>query len=177
MSHAPCAEPVRVLAVGEFDAHHDHVGLLDVFAGILRWHPRARMLVVGDGPTRPAIERRMAQLHLVDAVGLVGRLERAALVEVMQRADVFVSPASAGGMDRLPAELALALAGGLCVVAPDLGGISRLVTDGVEGLLVDPGDEGGLTRALNLVIANADLRRRLGEAAAASVRGERRIPA
>jgi len=69
-----------------------------------------------------------------------------------------------GNRDSLPTVLLEALACGVPVVASRVTGIPEIVDDGVNGLLVEPGDAEGLSRALDLLLADAGLRRRFGEA-------------
>lgn len=163
--------PVRLLAMGDLVPENGFSRLLEIFAGVVRWNRRARLIIVGDGPERDALEDKIAALHLAQYVGLPGRARIPYLAEWMQRAHVFVSaPIAARG--RLAEGLPVAMAGGLCIVATELDGAERILEDGATALLAAPDDEAGLSRALHLAVANASLRRRLGEAAAASVRGD-----
>jgi colanic acid/amylovoran biosynthesis glycosyltransferase len=168
------AEPVRILAVGDLVPGSGFLDLLRTFRDVARWHPRARLIVVGEGPERAALDAFVLEAHLAECVGLPGRVERACLVEWMQRAHVFAIPAARATRTRMPPSLPVAMAGGLCVVAPHGAASARVLEDGVNGLLFDAGEEGAQLRALQLAVSNEALRRRLGEAAAASVRGGER---
>lgn len=99
--------------------------------------------LIGDGPVRGRIERRVLRRGLGDVVTMHGRLNKAEIRAAYARADVFVAPAvfEAFGIAALEARAA-----GLAVVARRGTGIEEFVTDGVDGLLVD--DDAGMVRAL-----------------------------
>jgi glycosyltransferase involved in cell wall biosynthesis len=93
---------------------------------------RLRASIVGEGPQRPAMERRSRRYGTADWVELPGRFTRDQLRELYRRADVFVAPANleSFGIAALEARTA-----GLPVVAKAAAGIGEFVTPGVEGLL------------------------------------------
>jgi glycosyltransferase involved in cell wall biosynthesis len=118
-----------------------------------------RAAIVGDGPDRDAVAAELG-----DAGELLGARDDVA--EQLARADVFVLSSRSEG---LPMAILEAMAAGLPVVATDVGGIPELVADGETGLLVPPGDADALAAALQRLVADAELRRRLGDAARARV--------
>src|SRR5207302_1116688 len=122
---------------------------------LARRHPRLVCFVVpGDGPLR----------HLVpDALGFVPHEE---LGDLYDRAAVVVCPSYREG---LPLCVLEAMAHGRPVVASAVGGIPELVEDGVTGYLVEPGDVAGLRAAIERLLADPALRRRLGRAGRARV--------
>ena len=93
---------------------------------------RLRASIVGEGPQRRAMERRLGRHGLADWVDLPGRFPRERLRELYRRADNFVAPANleSFGLAALEARTA-----GLPVVAKAAAGISEFVEPGVEGLL------------------------------------------
>jgi glycosyltransferase involved in cell wall biosynthesis len=114
-----------------------------------------RAAIVGDGPDRTAVAAELG-----DAGELLG--ERDDVAEQLARADVFVLSSRSEG---LPMAILEAMAAGLPVVATAVGGIPELVADGETGLLVPPGDADALAEALRRLVADPELRRRLGDAA------------
>lgn len=74
-------------------------------------------------------------------------------------ADVFVLPTRADTWGHAVVE---AMASGLPVITTAVGGLAEIVTDGVEGLVVSPGDVSGLARAITCLVADPSLRHRLG---------------
>ncbi|WP_022881559.1 glycosyltransferase [Gryllotalpicola ginsengisoli] len=124
-----------------------------------------RLTVAGDGPMRAELERLAAGLP-VEFAGTVGRAEVARLYA---NADVVVVPsvpAASGDRDGLPVSLLEAMSAGSAIVASDVAGVNEAVADGQTALLVPPADASALADALRRVIADGELRRRLGEAAA-----------
>jgi glycosyltransferase involved in cell wall biosynthesis len=109
-----------------------------------------RLVVAGDGPLRALVP---------DALGFVSHDE---LEQLYDRAAVVVLPSHREG---LPLCLLEAMAHGRSVVATTVGGIPQLVEDGRTGLLVEPGDTDGLRAALELLLADPELRLPMGRAA------------
>jgi glycosyltransferase involved in cell wall biosynthesis len=94
--------------------------------------------------------------------GLVVRPWQQDVAAYYRAADVFVLPSRAEGMSNALLE---ALASGLAVVATRVGAAEALIRDREQGVLVAPGDVGGLTQALRQVLADQELRTRLQNAA------------
>jgi glycosyltransferase involved in cell wall biosynthesis len=124
------------------------------------------VLVVGDGPERAAVEAQAARLGLGARARFLGWRPDVPLV--LAAMDVFALPSENEGMGRALVE---AMAAGLPAVASLIGGVPALVADGVTGLLVPPGDAGALARALERLLSDPPLRRRLGQAAREAVAG------
>lgn len=123
-------------------------------------HPPARLLVAGDGPQRPALER-LARQQAPERVHFAGWLDRP--VEALAAADV-VALFSLGG-DTMPAVLIEAGLCGLPSVSTPVGAIPEIVVDGRTGLVVPIGDEEALTTALGSLLSNPERARRMGAAA------------
>jgi glycosyltransferase involved in cell wall biosynthesis len=128
--------------------------------------------VVGDGPERAAVERRIEVGGLRGTVRLLGALPPARVRELLDAADVFVLNSRTtpeGDAEGLPVSLLEAMERSLCVVATRHGGICDAVEDDVSGLLVPERDTGALAAALARAAGDAVLRARLGAAARARV--------
>jgi glycosyltransferase involved in cell wall biosynthesis len=123
--------------------------------------PDARLLLVGDGAERPALERRVAELDLTDSVVFAG--VRNDVVAVLQAADLVVLPSLEG--ENLPTVLMEAGACGRPVVSTNVGGIPDIVRHGTTGLLVPPADPAALAAAVNRLLRSPDERARMGRAA------------
>jgi len=93
---------------------------------------RLKVVIIGDGPERPQLEKYLRTHGLTDVVDLVGRCSREEIREIFTRADVFVAPANleSFGIAALEARCA-----GLPVVAKERTGIREFVEHGREGLL------------------------------------------
>ena len=130
-----------------------------------RGFPKLRIECAGDGDLDEA-ERAIASMGLADRVRIHGWIEPRHRDELLARATVFVLPSHAEG---LPMSLLEAMAAGCPVVATAVGGIPDLVSHGVNGLLVEPGDAQALADAVGRVLADPKLARSLGRAARATV--------
>ncbi len=140
------------------------VGELVEAARLLRRRevPLRVVLVGAPDPDNPAsIPER--QLRDWDASGDVAWWgERSDIAEIWAKGQIAVLPSHREG---LPKSLLEAAACGRPMVAADVSGCREIVKDGVTGLLVPPGDAGGLADALEPLARDPDLRRRLGAAA------------
>jgi glycosyltransferase involved in cell wall biosynthesis len=141
-STQPLPEPgrVHVLYVGGFANPVKGANvLLRALPELLARMPKVTVTLAGPGqPPAGTVDDG-------DSVRWVGWLDDRAKAEALQEADVFVLPSTSEG---LPMALLEAMAQGLAVVASRVGGIPEVVTDGVEGLLVPPGDSAALADAL-----------------------------
>jgi glycosyltransferase involved in cell wall biosynthesis len=142
------AEPPHVLFVGRLSREK---GIED-FAAATEGLPR---VIVGDGPLRGIVS---------DAVGFVPPTELGAWYD---RAAVVCVPSRREGYGMTARE---AMAHGRAVVSTAVGGLADAVEDGRTALVVPPGDPAALRAAIERLLADAELRARLGEAARADVR-------
>ncbi len=141
--------------------------LLDAFArACARARPAAPPLLVllGDGPERAGLEARAARDDLRGRVRFGGF--RDDVGRWLGAADLFVLPSRLEG---LPNALLEAMAAGLPVLATDIGGCREAVTPEADGLLVAPDDARALEDGLVRLLEDADLRARLGAAAARTI--------
>lgn len=123
------------------------------------------VIAVGDGDLREELKQRAQQLGIDRRVHFVGA--RRDLGNILGAVDMFAMPSLWEG---LPLSLVLAMGAGLPVIATRVAGIPEVVTDGVTGLLVDPGKTDQLADALARVVTSDTLRLRLGQEARAFVR-------
>lgn len=149
------AVPHTVLTVARLDPQK---GLHDLVAAAALV-PEARVMVVGEGPERPALETEIARLGLGDRVHLLGF--RSDVPDLLAASDLFVLPSLFEG---LPLSILEAMAAGKPVVATAIGGNDEAVVDGATGLLVPPGDPQALADAIRALLRDPERRRRLGEA-------------
>lgn len=120
--------------------------------------------IVGTGAFSDRLKEQIRNGDVGDRVRLVGPLPQRILRHHYERARVFVLPcvpAADGDRDILPNVLKEAMAVGVPVLTTRLEGIDELVEDGVNGLLVEPGDIKALTAKLELLLTDAELRQRL----------------
>jgi len=162
------AVPQTVLTVARLDPQK---GLHDLVAAAALV-PEARVMVVGEGPERRALETRIAHLGLGDRVHLLGF--RSDVPDLLAGSDLFVLPSLFEG---LPLSILEAMAAGKPVVATAIGGNDEAVVDGATGLLVPPGDPRALADAIRALLRDPERRRRLGEAGRRRAEAEFSAPA
>jgi glycogen synthase len=119
------------------------------------------VLIVGDGPERAALQKRVEETRLADQVQLLGSLPPAELEAVLSGADVVVVPSLGGEVFGLV--VAENMLRGIPVVASDLGALAEVV--GNTGFTFRTGSAAELAQQLAKLLMNRDLRRRLGNLA------------
>jgi glycosyltransferase involved in cell wall biosynthesis len=141
----PAGAPV-IGSVGRLSPQKDPLLLLDAVLPLLRADPELRLLLVGDGPLRPAVERAVSGSAQVVLTGL-----RRDVPRLLNAMDVFVL---ASRWEGLPRTLLQAMATNVPVVATDADGVRDVVVDGVTGRLVRRGNADGLRAATADVLAD-----------------------
>ncbi len=134
--------------------------LMEVLVRVRR-HLPARLVLVGDGPTRELAVSRANALGVTDAVRFLGR--RAEFVQLLQHADGFLLPSESESFGVAALE---ALSTGVPVFAYHVGGLPDVVVDGV-GCLVTPFDLDALAQAVIDVLINPERHAAMGRAARA----------
>ena len=130
--------------------------------------PDVSLMIAGDGPERPALERRVGEHRLDERVRFLGTVPRETVLRLFRAADASVLPSA---WENFPHTVVEALAVGCPVIATAVGGVPEVVRDGENGLLVPPGDAGALADAIERFFGDASLRERLHGGAAQSVDG------
>ncbi len=117
------------------------------------------LLIAGEGDERLRLQALIDELGLADRVKLLGYCSDTR--GLYQALDAYVLSSLREG---LPNVLLEAMALEVPVVATRIAGVPRLIEDGLNGVLVEPGDANGLTAAVRQLAGDASLRSRLGQA-------------
>jgi glycosyltransferase involved in cell wall biosynthesis len=125
-----------------------------------------QLVIAGEGPERESLETRSRELGIADRVAFLGALPRERIVELFHAADATILSSS---WENFPHTVVEALAVGTPVLAMEVGGVSEVLHDGVNGLVVAAGDTEALAGAVRLYFADEELSGRLRAAAAPSV--------
>jgi glycosyltransferase involved in cell wall biosynthesis len=154
-----------VLFVGNIKGNKGVQIVLEAVLQLRSRYPDIRLQILGaiEGSMIEEFPARIAGEGAEANVEFLGFIDRAGLPAYYQQADVFASPALyEGGVANVYIE---AMACGCPVVASTAGGGPEAVTDGQTGLLVPPNDTEAVVQALDRILGNPPLRRRMGEAA------------
>jgi colanic acid/amylovoran biosynthesis glycosyltransferase len=153
--------PFEVLCVGRLAPAKGHHTLLSAMERLVGGGRAVRLRLVGEGPARPSLEREVRKLDLSDHVIFEGAVNQDKIRDLYDRADAFVLPSYAEGV---PGVLMEAMAMEIACVATYVGGVPELIRAEVEGILVPASDDRALSEAIERLIDDPDLRRRLGVA-------------
>jgi glycosyltransferase involved in cell wall biosynthesis len=146
-----------VAAVGRLEAQKGHAYLLAAWPAVRAQAPGARLLVVGDGSLRAALERQARALGIADSVLFTGF--RDDVPRLLEAADVLALPSLYEG---LPLTAIEAAAMARPVVATAVDGTPEVVRHGATGLLVPPADPRALAEALATLLRDPDRAAALG---------------
>ena len=157
----PCEN--RVFSAALVEPRKNTLGLVEAFA---RLKPRgldARLRLagsVGDAAYARRVAERITALGLGERVAVLGPVKSPQVREELAAASVF---ALVSLEENSPMGIEEAMAAGVPVVTSDRCGMPYMVRDGETGFLVDPGDPAEIAERLGELLANDDLRRRLGQ--------------
>lgn len=131
----PAHDPPRLIFAGRFQPQKNLPFLLEALARVkdMPW----QLLMVGDGPQRELLERRVAELGLGERVTFNGWVATEEVQRHLRSSDLLVMPSIAEG---LPVVAVQALAHGVAVAASEAGGLAEVVNDGINGVRCPVGD-------------------------------------
>lgn len=158
----PCGvQAVSLGRLGRRKGSYDVVAAVALLPGDVR--ARLRVVLAGDGEN-DEVRRAAADAGVDDVVEVRGWQDTAQRDELVRRSQVFLLPSYEEG---LPMAMLEAMAHGLAPIVSPVGGIPNVVGDGVEGLLVEPGDVPALSTALRRMVEDDALRASVSAAARA----------
>ena len=154
-------DPSRLVigAVGRLAAEKGFDLLIQAADRLLNAGVDAELVIVGEGADRPRLEALIAHCHRGDRLHLLGH--RSEVRDLYEAFDVFALSSLREG---LPNVLLEAMALEVPVLATRIAGVPRLIEDGINGLLVQPGSVDELTQALGRLLSDVELRQRLRQA-------------
>jgi glycosyltransferase involved in cell wall biosynthesis len=160
-------ERIRLLAVGRLVRKKGLDTFVDACAVLHGRGVDFEAVIVGEsGDHEPEIRARVAATDLADRVRFLGPLTQGALFEEYRRASVFALPCRVledGDRDGIPNVLMEAMACGAPVVTTGVSGITELVRDGENGIVVEPDHPSDLADALHRLIKDPGLATQLAE--------------
>ena len=136
-----------------------HDVFLTAATSVVREAPDTYFVIAGDGPERNKLEKMARDLYLTDRVRFLGIVDD--VPTLLQAIDLSVLSSIS---EAFPLALLESMAATRPVVATDVGSVSEIVEDGVNGFLVSPGAPDQLAQAMLRVLKDPELGRRLGAA-------------
>jgi glycosyltransferase involved in cell wall biosynthesis len=162
-----CQKTPSLVFVGSFREVKDPLNLIEAFKIVSDRIKNTHLQIVGDGPLRPAVERKIKCYKLQDQVTLCGIVPHQRALEVMASAEIYLSTSIEEG---LPTSLVEAMALEKAVITTGVGGVPEIIIDGVNGLLTPPRLPERMAQLIERLLKDPGLAGRLGKAAAESVK-------
>ncbi len=151
----------HVLSTRNFEALYNVSCTLHAFRRLQDRYPHATLTLVGDGAERPRLQQLAADLRL-DHVRFVGRVAPADIWRYYADADIYLQTPN---IDNMPSSVLEAFASGCAVVSTNAGGVPAILTHDAHGLLVPCGDHAAAAAAMQRLVEEPGLSRRLTDAA------------
>lgn len=150
---------VTFLFVGRLENQKGLIYLIEAVQSLASSHKDFRVIIVGDGSLRDALQSRVRAYHLENFIFFVGAKDKAELREYYQHADVFVTPSLWEGF---PLTILEAWASGVAVIATRVNGIPTICTDKKNALLISKENPQELFAAMEMLLNNRLLAESLG---------------
>jgi glycosyltransferase involved in cell wall biosynthesis len=160
----PLPEQPTALFIGVLEAYKNVDGLAEAWRLLAPRLPHAQLRLIGSGSQTELVEQLVAELP--DQTSWTPSLDSNQVAQALDQATLLVLPSRSEGLGRVIIE---ALCRGRPVVGTRVGGIADLIQDGVNGLLVEPGDTHALADALHHLLAHPDQARKLAAGTRPSV--------
>ncbi|MCC6005323.1 MAG: glycosyltransferase, partial [Thermofilum sp.] len=154
------SEVVTIGYIGGLKPEKNVETLVKAFEGFVKSCPKAKakLIIIGDGPTRPILEEYVRERGIENIVSFLGFIPNA--YKLLNAIDIFVLPSLSEGS---PIALIEAMSSGKAIIASDIPAIKELVEDGKEALLFDPRDPVQLKNLILKLYNDPELRKKLGE--------------
>lgn len=151
-----------LISVGRLVKRKGYDFLLDIINGI----SEVDLIIVGEGPEREHLEKRISELGLGKRVILAGNVSEEKKFQYLYNADIYVLSSVHEGFGIVLQE---AMQVGLPIVSTDFGGQVDIIKDGENGYLIKYGDVGSATKAISALLSDDDLCKKMKKANMAKV--------
>ncbi len=169
--HGRTTEEKKIIFVGRLVERKGVKYLIEAFGRVAKSIPH-KLVIIGDGPERGQLEAAATGLHVTGRIVFPGKITDEELKQHYKTCSFLVLPAvydEKGDTEGLGVVLLEAMSYGKPVVASRAGGITDIVVDGENGLLVPPADSSALALAIEKLVRSSELRKRLGRTARKTV--------
>jgi glycosyltransferase involved in cell wall biosynthesis len=136
--------------------------LIDVVAELKNTYPHIVLIIIGDGEEKKKLEAKVADMKLAKNIWFTGSITKDALGATIKAADVFVLNTAYEGLSH---QLIEVMDIGTPIVTTTAGGNTELITDGIDGFLVEFNNKEEISKAIQRVLNNPESRERLVQSA------------
>ena len=150
--------------VGSLIPKKGHRFLIEACSDLVKSIPDIKLLIIGEGESREALERLVRSVGISQRVRFLG--PRKEVPEIVKMMDLFVLPSLQEGFPRTLLE---AMYMGLPVCASNISGIPEIIRNGQNGLMFEPADPSGISRQIFSLCSDAGFRKNLGSNARKTV--------
>jgi glycosyltransferase involved in cell wall biosynthesis len=151
-------EAPHLIVTRNLEAIYDIATAIRAFALLKSSFSKATLSVAGSGPLEAELKQLCVELAITDSVRFLGRLDADQIADLYRSADLMLNPSL---VDNSPNSVIEALACGIAVLSSNVGGIPDLVQDGVDAVLLPPGDPQLFSQQAVAILNNSTLRQRL----------------
>lgn len=148
-----------IISIAELHERKGLKYLIEAMPQVIAKFPNIKLVIVGEGPERDELEKLIKKLELENYVTLTGRQKE--IPKLLKSADIFVLPSRREAFGLVILE---AMITATPVIASEVGGITEIIKNGKNGILVQAENSESLAKALEKLIAKPDLRIKLATA-------------
>lgn len=151
-----------ILFVGRLSKQKGIEYLIKAMPNVIKKVKNAKLLIIGEGQTKPELERLKNEVNLKDSIEFLGSQPREKLIDYYNLSDVVVLPALSDktGTEGLGLVLLEAMATKTAVIGSNIGGIKDIIEDNKTGLRVEQKNPDSLAKAIIKILENNNLRNR-----------------
>ena len=160
-------DPVTILFAGRLVEKKSPLDVIDAFWNVLKRNPESRLVMVGEGPLKESVLRKIRDHGIQESVDMIGDVTQKEMICRMSEAHMFFLPSRTdqdGEKEGMPLVILEAQAMGLPVVSTIHSGIPEAITDGETGFLVPEGDCPAMSEKICALIESPELRLKMGKA-------------
>jgi glycosyltransferase involved in cell wall biosynthesis len=147
-----------IFSAGRLVSWKGFISLIDIMPNLMIKYPSLTLIIAGEGPERKKIEQKIVQLKMEERVILIGKLPQTTILQYLKASDVFVLNTGYEGFSHFILE---AMAMGAPLITTSVGGNVEIVSDHVNGLLVGYDNTIEIQNAIETLLSDRKLARRL----------------
>lgn len=148
----------KVLFLGRVGKRKGAYDILEVAPKIISKHPDVEFIIAGDGEV-DRFRELCNKKNINKGMNIVGWIDGEEKIKLLDEATIYLLPSYNEGM---PISILEAMSYRLPIISTNIGGIPQLITNEIEGYLINAGDIENLERLINQLLSNSELRKRLG---------------